>query len=132
MERRLTVEEDDVAVHHVAMDNITRIQDNLARVDVAQRDHTTVRLHDGLGTRVGVSAVLDELVEFVAVELGDPLGHRQVHGDLQGNTQFPDTDVRVRGDDGTSGEFHTLTLNVASNASLLRPQALLEGLEGAP
>lgn len=98
VQRRLTIEEDDVAIHQVAMDDITRVEDNFARIDVSQRNHAPITLHERLRTRVLIRAILNVLVELLDIVLGDSLRDGQVHRNLQGHTELADTDIWVRSD----------------------------------
>ena len=134
VERRLTIEEDGVAVdhmtvHHVALEELEGAELRLR--DVLQRDRASVGALNGLRARVLVRSVLDKRVHPVDVEGRDALREGQIHRDLVGNTELLDGDVRVRRDHGTGGELHALALEIVADATLLRAEALADGLEGA-
>ena len=88
VERRLSVEENHVAIHQVAIDCVTVVQNNFARVHVRKRDHTPIGAYERLGTRVLGRSVLNELVKLVAIVVSHALRNRQVHGDLDRYTKL--------------------------------------------
>uniref|UniRef100_A0A6C0L9X3 Uncharacterized protein n=1 Tax=viral metagenome TaxID=1070528 RepID=A0A6C0L9X3_9ZZZZ len=131
VQSRLTVEQDRVIVHEVAVHNVAEVEHDLLRVHVAKTDNTTVNTANCLRTRILERAVLNQAVQLVAIEDGHTLRASQVHSNLFRNAELSDGNVRVRSNNGTGREFHTLALDVVPDTSFLAAQALLNGLEGA-
>ncbi len=131
VQRWLTVEEHRVTVEEVTVHHVTLVQLDGLRVHVLERNHAAIRALDGLRTRIRVRAVLHKGVQAVDVERGGALREGEVHSDLHRHTELLYGDVGVRCNDGTGGELHALTLQVVTDAALLRAETLLEGLQGA-
>ena len=131
VQRRLPIEEDVVAVNHVAVNNVALVEVDHVGVDVPQRDHPLLLLdEDRLGTRV-FRAVADVHHQAVAVVGRHDFGLREVCRNLFRNSELVDVNVGVGRDDGAGGEVDTLAHQVATHAAGLGAQTRLERLERA-
>ena len=98
VECRLTVEEDGITVHEMAIDRIAEIESDFRCLHMLQANHAAIAPHDCLCTRPLIGAILDEAVELVTIVLSDDLRLRKIHRNLGRNTNLCDTDIRVRCD----------------------------------
>ena len=95
---RLTVEENGIAVHEVAIHSVTKVEGDFSGLHVLQTDHAAIAPHNRLRTRPLVRSILDEPIELVTVVLGDDLRLCKIHRNLGGNTNLCDTNIWVRCD----------------------------------
>lgn len=132
VERRLAVEEHDVAVDEVTMNDVTLAKLNVLRIDLA-KIHGAIFLGelDGLGTRMLLGTIANLLHEAFAILQCDTLGEREIRRNLRRNTEFIQLNVGIGRDHRTSREVDTLTHEVATNTTLLGTHAGLEGTERA-
>ena len=71
MERGLTIKEDNVTIHQVAIDRVAIVELDFLRVYVLETDHATIlATHNTLGTRKDICAILDILVKRVTIIIG--------------------------------------------------------------
>mmetsp|Transcript_11745 Transcript_11745/g.47415 ORF Transcript_11745/g.47415 Transcript_11745/m.47415 type:complete len:693 (-) Transcript_11745:659-2737(-) len=130
VQRRLSVEDNDVSVLHVPLHLVAVLQVDVRRLlDVTQVAARALVRDDVLGAGVIRRAVADQLVHAVAVERRHDLGVCEVARDRAGHADLVDADVRVGRDDGASGEVHSLAHEVASHAALLALEALRDRLQ---
>ena len=91
VQRRLAVEEHDVAVDHVPLDDVTETQilRDLLSVSVLEKLlHLDAGALDKVGAGVNVRAVDDQLPQEVDVGLRDALRVGQNLGDVHGNSDL--------------------------------------------
>ena len=131
MESWLTIEEKNVIVQQMTIHHISLIQHNLLRRYMLQRNHTSILAHNCLRTWPYVRTILNKLIELVQVVRRHALRTRQIHRNLQWHTNLRHTQVRIRSNDGTRREFHTLALDIVTDTSFLATQTLLNRLERA-
>lgn len=85
--------------------------------------------NDVFGTRILRVSPAHQVLHLVDVERRHDLGKSQVLGDGSGDSDLVNSQVRIRGDDGSRGEVHTLSHQVTTNPALLSLEPGLEGLE---
>ena len=130
VKRGLTIEQDIVAVDHVAVNDIAFMEIDHVRVHILEGHHPLLLLEKhGLGTGV-LHTVLDVHHQAIAVVRSHNLGLGQVRRNLFGNTQFVHVNVGIWGNDGAGGEVDTLSHQIAANTTGLGTETGLEGLEG--
>ena len=113
-----------MTIHSIALKQLNRLG-----VHVFQRNRSPVATLNRLGAWVHIRAVLNQLVQLTHIEHRDLLRKRQIHCDLLWHTQFLDTNIGVRRNDGTGRKLYTLALKIGANAALLGSQTLLKRLE---
>mmetsp|Transcript_25875 Transcript_25875/g.74824 ORF Transcript_25875/g.74824 Transcript_25875/m.74824 type:complete len:428 (-) Transcript_25875:47-1330(-) len=132
MQRRLTIEEDDIAIAQVTLDYPSVGQKEVGLVlHVTKIDASTIRTNDVLGTRVRGRTIGDESTQLSKVEGSDVDRNGQVHGHGPGDTNLMNTQVGIGGNDRTGTEVDTLAHEVTTNTTLLALETLLNRLEGA-
>jgi len=120
VQRRLPVEDNEVAVDHVPLDGVAALQVQVARLGVeAEVDAVAVVADDVLGARVVVGAAADQLVHAVDVEGGDELWEGHVLGDGARHADLVDGQVGVGCDDGARAKVDALAHQVAAHSALL-------------
>ena len=132
MQTWLTVEQDRVAVHHVAMNDVAIFQTDRGAVHVAERDIRPVFLLQNLGTGIDFGPVLHKFHEEFAIPVVDHHGFCETHGDAQGYAELARGQIGVTGDDGSSTEIDTFAHQIASYAAVFRIQTPCDALKGAP
>jgi hypothetical protein len=134
MQRRLTVEEHNVVVLEMALNDISIFEISGCIIPVGEfqvdRVATVILLDDSLRSWPDIDSILDTLAELLDIVSLYPFGVGKVLGDKLRDSHLIDTEVRVRGDDGSSREVHTLSREVSSEAALLALQALAEAPRG--
>ena len=130
VQRRLSVEENDIAVAQVPFDDPS-VFDLLAEVfgiDVGDLDTAAVRTDHIVGARI-VLAVHDVVPEEFDVARRGCFRDRQDLGDRQRHADFIDTQVGFRRDDRTGGEIDTFTGERSSETAFFSFQTLGERFE---
>mmetsp|Transcript_24871 Transcript_24871/g.58302 ORF Transcript_24871/g.58302 Transcript_24871/m.58302 type:complete len:405 (-) Transcript_24871:178-1392(-) len=132
MQRRLTIEKNDIAIAQVTLDDPSVGQEKIGLVlHITKIDAGTIRTNDVLGTRVSGRTVGDESTQLSKIEGSDVDRHGQVHGHRPGDTNLMNTEVGIGGDDRAGTEIDTLAHEVATNTTLLTLETLLDCLERA-
>ena len=133
VERRLSVEEHDVAVQEVAVDDVAELQLHAAaRLDALQLDERAARRDlDVDGAGVLRRPVLDRELQPLDVVGAHDLRHAERLGDAERHAELLDRDVWVGRDDGTGALVDALAAQVASDAALLALQARRDGPQRA-
>lgn len=102
MERRLSVEDNIIVVHQVALDGITDFEMLIGPVGKHRQVYVVaVGSLDVLCAGPVVGTSVYEFAETGMVVLGDYFRLGQVHGDLDGDTKLVQTQIGVRCDDRT-------------------------------
>ena len=132
MQRRLTVEQQHVAVVQVPFDHVTVLE--LARhapaVAVFEVLGTPRFEADKVGARVLVHAVANALADHLDVVPGHHLRVGHHLRDVQRDPNLVDAKVGVRGDDGAAAKVHSFSRQVSSEAALFPLESLHEPSEG--
>ena len=129
VQRRLPIEQDIVAIDHVAVHDIALVEIDKFSIHILEGDRATCLLQEHcFGTRI-LHAVLDGRHQAIAVVRRDNLGLGKVGCNLLGNTQLVHIDVGIGCNDGTGGEVYTLAHEVTAHATRLSTQTRLQRLE---
>ena len=132
VERRLTVEQHNVAVNQMAVDHIALTNINRIRTDEAKVHHAGILLEEHrLGTRMRIGTVANVRGQTVAIVRVHNLGEGQVHGNLGRHTKLVQVNVRIGRDDRTGREVDTLSHQVSADTPCLGTEARLERPQGA-
>ena len=128
VQRRLTIEQDDVSVHHVTFDFVTVLETLFTRLlQEAKIESLTIFTNDvtrtGL-TRRRMRAVLNQALKAIDVVRRHGFRIRHVQRDGPRNSELVEHQVWIGRNDGTRREIHALTHQVASNSTRLALQTL--------
>ena len=100
VERRLTVEEDNVSVDQVAVNDVALAEVNGIGIHIPKAEGPLVTLEvDRLGAGMLVGSIADIRQQALAVVGTDNLGEGQVQSNLLGNTELVEVNVGVGRDD---------------------------------
>ena len=128
VQRRLTVEENDIAVHHVSLDLVPVLETLLARLFQESKIETLTILTNDVAraslTRRWVRSVVNELLKSFYVVRRHRLRIRHVERDGPRNSEFIQHEVRIGRNDGTRREIDALTHQVTSDATSLTLETL--------
>mmetsp|Transcript_7775 Transcript_7775/g.13375 ORF Transcript_7775/g.13375 Transcript_7775/m.13375 type:complete len:211 (+) Transcript_7775:2772-3404(+) len=126
VQRRLAVEQDHVAVHHVPLHNVTyfELRGHFPAVPELEEPLVAVRKHHEVGSRVLRHPVHHALAQHLDVVARHFVRVRHVHGDVHGHAHLVDPEVRVRGDHRASTEVHSLAAKIPPKPPLLALQPL--------
>jgi hypothetical protein len=130
VERRLTVEENDVTVLQMTLNNPPVLKERIRPLVVPQVDPVSRIPHNISRSRVLVRSVPDELLQVLDVVGRDSLGVGERSRDRERNADLVEGQVRVTGDDGTSGEVDTLAHEVTAETTFFALQAGSNRLDG--
>ena len=129
VQRRLTIEQYIIAIHHVSMHRIPVLKLNVGPVMITKGDVFAVREFQNFGTRVNIRTIFHEIHQELLVSVRDKDGLGQIHGNLQRNTQVHDRQLWVGCNDRTSTVIDTLSHQVSADTTGLSLVTLGNRLE---
>ena len=130
VERRLAVEENNVAVDEMAVHDIALTELDTLRIHLTQVDRAILtRELYRLCTRMLIRTIANLFHKALAILERHTLGECEIGGNLRRNAEFVELNVGVRCDNGTGREVNALAHKVAANTTLLGSQTRLEGTQ---
>jgi hypothetical protein len=132
VERRLTVEEDSIAVDEMTVYDVAHTEVNHVCIGILEGERAFIVFDvDRFGTGVFGRTISDVHGESITIVGCDNLRFCKIHGDFEWNTELVYINVSIGGDNRACGEIYTFAHEIPAYTTGLCTHPGLQGLERA-